>query len=111
MKKFLMNLKKIMRLQYNSGYNNIKLKYQPLITSNTKQKHHRKIIWFNPPFSFNVSTNVAKKFQQLLNKHSPPSGSLHKTFSRNTIKVSYCCTQNLGNIIKSHNKKLISSNN
>ena len=27
-----------------SGYNNINLKYQPLITSNTKQKHHRKII-------------------------------------------------------------------
>ena len=25
--------------------------------------------------------------------------------------MSYCCTQNLGNIIKSHNKKLISSNN
>ena len=25
--------------------------------------------------------------------------------------MSFCCTQNLGNIIKSHNKKLISSNN
>ena len=25
--------------------------------------------------------------------------------------MSYCCTQNLGNIIKLHNKKLISSNN
>ena len=25
--------------------------------------------------------------------------------------MSYCCTQNLGNIIKSDNKKLISSNN
>ena len=27
------------------------------------------------------------------------------------MKVSYCCTQNVGNIIKSHNKKLINSNN
>ena len=41
----------------------------------------------------------------------PPSNSLHKIFNCNTIRVSYCCTQNLGNIIKSHNKKLISSNN
>ena len=32
-------------------------------------------------------------------------------FYRNTIKVRYCCTQNLGNITKLHNKKLISSNN
>ena len=50
-------------------------------------------------------------FLQLLGKHFPPSNSFHKIFNRNTIKVSYCCTQNLGSIIKSHNKKLISSNN
>ena len=76
-----------------------------------KHKRQRNIIWFNPPFSRNVSTNVAKKFLQLLDKHFPPSNSLHRIFNRNTVKVSYCCTQNLGNIIKSHNKKLISSNN
>ena len=62
-------------------------------------------------FSRNASTNVAKKFLQLLDKHFPPSNSHHKIFNRNSIKMSYCCTQNLGNIIKSHNKKLISSNN
>ena len=32
-------------------------------------------------------------------------------FLMTMIKVSYCCTKNLGNIIKSHNKKVISSNN
>ena len=94
-----------------SGSNNINLKYQALITFNTKQKRRRNIIWFNPPFSRDVSTNVAKKFLQFLEKHFRPSNSLHKIFNRNTIKVSYCCTQNLGNIIKSHNEKLISSNN
>ena len=47
----------------------------------------------------------------MLGKQFPPSNSLHKIFNRNTVKLSYCCTQNLGNIIKSHNKKLISSNN
>ena len=48
--------------KYEDGYNNINLKYQPLHTSNTKQKHHPNIIWFNPPSSCNVSTSVAKKF-------------------------------------------------
>ena len=94
-----------------SGYNTINLKYQPLIISNTKQKHRLNIILFNPPFSCNVSTNVAKKFLQLQDKYFPPSNSLHKIFNHNTIKVSYCRTQNWGNIIKSRNKKLISSNN
>ena len=96
MKKFLMNLRESMR----KHYNNINLKYQPLITSNAKQKRHRKIIWFNPPFIRFVSTNVAKRFVQFLDKHFPPSNILHKIFNRNIIKVSYCCTQNLGNIIK-----------
>ena len=94
-----------------SGCNNINLKYQPLITYNTKQKGRRNIIWFNPPFSRNVSTNVIKRFLQLLDKHFPLSNSLHKIFNCNTIKVSYCCTQTLDNIVKSHNKDLISFNN
>ena len=68
-------------------------------------------MWFNQPFSRNISTNVAKTFPQLLHKHFPPSNSLHKIFDRNTIKLRYCCTQNLGKTIKSHNKKLIISNN
>ena len=46
-----------------------------------------------------------------LDKHFPPSNKLHKIFNRNTVKVSYCCTQNVANIIKSHNKKLISPSN
>ena len=82
-----------------------------IIPSNTKQKRCRNIIWFNPPFTRIVSTNVAKKILQLLGKHFPPSNSLHEIFYRNTIKLSYCCTQNLGNITKSHNKYLISFNN
>ena len=67
-------------------------------------------MWFNPPFSHNVFTNVAKKFLQLLDKHFLPHSSLHKTFNRSTINASYSSTQNLGKIIKSHNKNPISSN-
>ena len=92
-----------------SGYTNKILKYQQLITSNSKQNRRRNIIWFNPPFSRNVSTNVAKKFLQLLGKHFHLFNSFQKIFNCNTIKVSCCCTKSLGNIIKSDNKKLISS--
>ena len=75
MKKFLMNLRECKRAHQNQV---AIMKYEPLITSNTKQKHCQNIKWFNPPFSRNVSTNVAKTFLQLLDKHFPPSKSLHK---------------------------------
>ena len=38
-----------------------------------------------------------------------PSNKLHKIFNKITVKVSYCCTQNVASIIKSHNKKLINT--
>ena len=49
---------------------------------------------FDPPFSRNASTNFAKKLLQLVDKHFPISKWLGKTFNSNTMKVSYCCTQN-----------------
>ena len=66
---------------------------------------------FNTPYGRTVITNVAKKFLQLIDLHFPPSNKFHKIFNRNNVKVSYCCTQNVGNIIKSHNKKLVNSSN
>ena len=44
----------------------------------------------------------------LLNKHFPPSNQFHKIFNRNTVKVSYSCTENISSIIRSHNKKVTS---
>ena len=74
-----------------------------------KQKRNcsHNIIWFNPPFNKNVSTNVAKRFLNLIDEHFPKSNKLHAIFSRNTVKVSYSCTQNMSSMIKSHNKKVI----
>ena len=67
-----------------------------------KRNRSRNIIWFNPPFSSNVITNVAKLFLNLLNLHFPKSNKLHKIFNRNTVKVSYCCTENLLGITKTY---------
>ena len=88
-----------------SGHKNVSLIYQKDI----KQKRNcsRNIIWFNPPFNKNVSLNVAKRFLSLLDQHFPKSNKLHAIFNRNTIKVSYSCTQNMSSMIKSHTKKVI----
>ena len=42
----------------------------------------------------------------MLDIHFPKSNKLHKIFNRHTVKVSYCCTNNLLCIIKTHNKKV-----
>ena len=94
-----------------SGYSNISLSFRQSSASYAKRQRHRNIIWFNTPYSRAVITNVAKKFPQLLDMHFPLSNKLHKIFHRNNMKVSYCCIQNVGNIIKSYNKKLINSSN
>ena len=55
----------------------------------------RGIIWYNPPFSRNVATNVGRSFLKILEEEVPKGHALHKIFNRNTIKISYSCVQNL----------------
>ena len=43
----------------------------------------------------------------LLDQKFPKSNKLHAIFNRNTVKVSYSCTQNMSSMIKYHNKKVI----
>ena len=66
----------------------------------------RKFIWFNPPYSSHVKTNVGTTFMKLIVKHFPKHHRYHKTFNKNTIKLSYSCMQNMGNLITKHNNKL-----
>ena len=91
-----------------SGYTDFKLEFNKTSNNHTR-RNWSNVIWFNLSFSRAVSTNVGKRFLQLLHHHFPPSNKLHKIFNRNTVKVSYCCTQNIASIIKSHNKKLINT--
>ena len=53
--------------------------------NNVRRKRERKIIWFNPPLNLDLSTNVAKIFLNLIEKHFPCSSKLHKIFNKNTI--------------------------
>ena len=72
-----------------------------------KRKRHRNVIWFNPPYSKSVKTNVGGRFLQLIDKHFPPTNPLHKIFNRNTMKISYSCMPNVKNVISRHNRKIL----
>ena len=77
------------------------------MTVQNKRNWKRNIIWFNPPYSLNVSTKIGNYFLHLISKHFPQQHTFHKIFNKNNIKVSYSCMPNISSIINSHNKKII----
>ena len=89
-----------------AGYKHT-LTYETTQNRQTTRTRNRNIIWFNPPFSKNVTTNVGKRFLQLIDKHFPKSNPLHKIFNRNKVKVSYSCMDSVGKIINAHNKSIL----
>ena len=74
-----------------------------------RRNRSRNIIWFNPPFSSNVETNVARKFLKLVKKHFSKH-RYHKIFNKNNIKVSYSCMDNMEKLVKKHNNNLLRKN-
>ena len=60
-----------------------------------------------PPWADNVKTKVGTKILNLVKESFSTSNPLHKIFNKNTIKVSYRTTPNIGQIISSHNRKLL----
>ena len=91
-----------------------KLKFEkegPEASQSTRRNRARKITWFNPPFSKSVSTNVAKCFLNLIDKHFPRHHKFRKLFNRNNLKVSYSCMRNMKTIVNGHNKKILTEDN
>ena len=85
------------------------LTYQPPVETNQNgRRRSRNIIWFNPPFSKTVSTNIGRYFLNLIAKHFPPHHKYRKIFNKNNIKISYSCMTNMKTIINSHNRKILS---
>ena len=71
-----------------------------------RKSRERRITWFNPPFSKNVTTNVAHRFLKLLDTHFPKGTKLHAILNRNTVKVSYSCMPNIDTLVKRHNARV-----
>ena len=91
-----------------SGYNyNLSYKESHNETQRSRRNRPRNILWYNPPYSKNVKTNVGKCFLSLIDQHFPKSNPLHKIFNRNTLKLSYSCINNIKTIISNHNKAQI----
>lgn len=89
-----------------SGYD-FKLQYSPAPPRSSTKKRRRNILWYNPPYSQSVSTNVGKKFLSLLDRCFPRGHLLHKILNRNTVKISFSCMPNISHTIAQHNKKLL----
>ena len=95
---------------HESGYE-IYLKYrkEAKTTKAVSNRRRRNIVWFNPPYSDNVETNIDHEFLNLITKHFPKYHRLHKICNKNNIKISYSCMPNMSAVILRHNKKLLSA--
>ena len=91
-----------------SGYQ-YTLCYEPATTTKRKNRPRNNVLWYNPPFSKNVSTDIGHKFISLIDKHFPRDHKLRKKINRNTIKISYSCMNNTKQNIDSHNKNILKS--
>ena len=93
-----------------AGYSGI-LKYEPPNNPQKKRNRTRKIVWFNPPYSKSVATNIGKEFLNLLRVHFLTQHPFHRLFNRNTVKLSYSCMMNMNSIIKAYNTKVLIKKN
>ena len=72
-----------------------------------KNQRKRNVIWFNPPYSTALNTNLGREFLKLIDKHFPVNNPLSKIINRRTVKLSYSCTENLQTIMQNHNRKTL----
>ena len=72
-----------------------------------RRKRTRDVIWWNPPYSINVDTNIGAKFLALVDKCFPRGTLMGKIFNRNTLKISYRTCPNIKQVVAKHNKKLL----
>ena len=88
------------------------IKFNPDLNENNSRNENtkRKIIWFNPPYSSNVSTNTGKIFFSNSRFNFPKLHKLYKIFNRNNVKISYSSTPNFASVINLHNTKIINNN-
>ena len=79
-----------------------KIKYQVLLDCTNKKSS---MVSLHKVANSHAQTNVGKIFMKLIVKHFTKHHRYHRRFNKNTIKLSYSCIQNMGNIIIKHNNK------
>jgi len=88
-----------------SGYD-FELFFDPPKPGSSKKNRKRKILYFNPPFSKNVQTNIGQQFLKLLRDHFPKDSPLKKVVNSNNVKLSYRCMGNFKQTIAAYNSKI-----
>ena len=78
------------------------LKYSPQAFQQNHQGRRknrpRNIVYYNPPFSKDLDTNIGQKFFKLMEKHFPQNHVLKPIINKNCVKLSYSCLPNLSKI-------------
>ena len=75
-----------------------------------RRQRTREIIWFNPPYSDSVDTNLGKKYLAIVSKCFPKTHRFSGFLNRHTLKLSYSCMPNIKSIIAGHNKRILATN-
>ena len=86
------------------------LEYTPQ-KNKPKTKTQNNITWFKPPYYKSVTSIIYWHFLNMNGKHFPNYRSLAKIPYRNNRKVSYSCTSNISQMIKSLQKMKTLHNN
>ena len=71
---------------YQTSLEYIEEKVDNIENNTNKMQRKRTIIWFNPPFNKNVTTNVGRRFLNLPEKHFPKEYKLHKVFQKKYVE-------------------------
>ena len=77
------------------------------ISKNIIKNRHRNIIWFNSPFCKLSNIIIGRYFLDLISKHFKDDNLSRKITNKNTVIMSYSCTNSMSKMIGTHSNKLI----
>ena len=69
------------------------------------RKRRKGLVYFNPPFNYDVRTNIGKLFFEALDNNFPRKHKYYPWLNRHTVKLAYSTVPNLGRIIAGINGK------
>ena len=69
----------------------------------------RNIMWFLPPFSVYVKTNIGQLFLKIIKETLLNQPVMNEVFSLNNIKISYKTGPSIQQNINSHNRKILAN--
>ena len=90
-----------------AGHKGIKFDKPNDVPPNNRRRRRRKILYFTPPFSIAVQSNITKMFNAIIDKCFKHHPLLSKLFNLHNVKLSYSTTRNVDAIIASHNKWIL----